>query len=102
MLTQHQIYRSEDDASSVSTLVDRGKTIAEASVPTAKNPSSKKKVKDDWDASDDDEDVEGEEEAQVEMDARTVDEMEEGFLKVYKAMTLLQKEFNEKFFAMWA
>lgn len=93
---------SDDAASSVSTLVEK-KTIAEASLTTAKTPGKKSTVKDDWDASDDD-DGSGEEEenGDAEVGARTVDEMEQGFLKVYKAMTLLQKEFNEKFFAMWA
>lgn len=102
---------SEDDASSsASTLVERGKTISEASLPPAKAPvKKKKKIKDDWDESDDDDEVEdgggndGEEAGKnAAIGARTVDEMEEGFLKVYKAMTLLQKEFNEKFYAMWA
>ena len=99
---------SEDDASSVSTLVERGKTIAEASLNTAPKTVVKKKVKDDWDESDEDEADGGGggsddgERVGAEVGARTVDEMEEGFLKVYKAMTLLQKEFNEKFFAMWA
>ena len=96
---------SDDDASSVATLVDRGKTIAPASLTPAKAPT-KKKVAESWDASGDegedgseDDDADG---PAAEVGARTVDEMEEGFLKVYKAMTLLQKEFNDKFFAMWA
>ena len=99
---------SEDDASSIaSTLVDRGKTISEASLRPAKAPA-KKKVKEEWDESDEDEAGDGsgsdweETEKNAATGARTVDEMEEGFLKVYKAMTLLQKEFNEKFYAMWA
>ena len=97
---------TDDDASSTSTLVDRGKTIAAASIATVKTPS-KKKVADSWEASDDEGDDGGENEDEdgttgADVGARTVDEMEEGFLKVYKALTLLQKEFNEKFFAMWA
>ena len=96
---------SEDDASIASTLAERGSTIAEASLNTATKPVVKKKVKDDWDESDEDEADGGGDDgdgAGAEVGARTVDEMEEGFLKVYKAMTLLQREFNEKFFAMWA
>ncbi|KAG6985331.1 alpha-glucosidase [Physcia stellaris] len=97
---------SEDDASVASTLAERGATIAEASLNTATTkPVVKKKVKDDWDESDEDEADGGGDDgdgAGAEVGARTVDEMEEGFLKVYKAMTLLQREFNEKFFAMWA
>ena len=107
MFAADTVVGTDDDASSTSTLVERGKTVASASLTAPKGTIKKKKVKDSWDSSGDESDNSGgsedeEEEAEKELGIRTVDEMEEGFLKVYKALTLLQKEFNDKFFAMWS
>ena len=97
---------TDDDASSTTTLVsERGKAVASASV-APKAPVKGKKTLDSWD--DDDEDDAEIDEAETDghegddLGTRTVDEMERGFLNIYKAFTLLKKEFDEKFHAMWA
>jgi superfamily II RNA helicase len=97
----------DDDASSTTTLVsERGKAVAAASVTTKAPSTKKKKTLDSWD--DEEEDDNDDDDAETNglgsegMETRTVDEMERGFLNVYKAFSLLKKDFDEKFHAMWA
>lgn len=106
MFAADTVVGTDDDASSTTTLVsDRGKQVAAASVAGPKSaPAKKKKTLDSWDDEDDEDD---DDEAETngdseEVGARTVDEMEKGFLNVYKAFSLLKKDFDTKFHAMWA
>ena len=97
---------TDDDASSTTTLVsERGKAVAAASVTAKTTTTKKKKTLDSWDDDEDEDDVDDAEtngHANDGVEARTVDEMEKGFLNVYKAFSLLKKDFDEKFHAMWA
>ena len=96
---------TDDDASSTTTLVsERGKAVA-AESNTSKAPAKKKKTLDSWDDEDDSDEADETEtggHGGDELGTRTVDELERGFLNVYKAFSLLKKEFDEKFHAMWA
>lgn len=96
-----------DGSSVTSTQSERGKALA--SVPVASKARTKKKVVDSWD----DEDVDDtntpeftigglDEKNAPDLNGQTVDEIEEGFLKVYKALSKLKLEFDEKFHAMFA
>ena len=110
MFAADTVVGTDDDASSTTTLVsDRGKTVAAASLTTkTPAPATKKKKKKQLDSWEDEEDEEEDDDEEMdgggneELGARTVDEMEKGFLLVYKAFSLLKKEFDEKFHAMWA
>lgn len=96
-----------DGSSVTSTQSERGKALA--SVPVASKARTKKKVVDSWD----DEDVDDnntpeftngglDEKNAPDLNGQTIDEIEEGFLKVYKALSKLKLEFDEKFHAMFA
>lgn len=97
-----------DGSSVTSTQSERGKALA--SVPTVSKARGKKKVVDSWD--DDNKNDDGDthditSEAMngnnaPDLNGQTVDEIEEGFLKVYKALSKLKVEFDEKFHAMFA
>ena len=94
-----------DGSSVTSTQSERGKALA--SVPAASKARTKKKVVDSWDDDDnanDDDDIHEivDETHGADMNNQTVDEIEEGFLKVYKAFSKLKLEFDEKFHAMFA
>ncbi|KAL8736319.1 MAG: hypothetical protein Q9181_002497 [Wetmoreana brouardii] len=105
----------EDDAFAA---VDSGYGSAASSTldgPTAKLPDRttttrpKKKVEESWET-EADKDAEDEEnawdqdaeESDDEEGPQTVKETEEGFLRIYKAFSMLKKEFDEKFRAMFA
>jgi superfamily II RNA helicase len=107
MFAADTVVGTDDDASSTTTLVsERGKAVAAASVTTKAPSTKKKKTLDSWD--DEEEDDNDDDDAETNglgsegMETRTVDEMERGFLNVYKAFSLLKKDFDEKFHAMWA
>lgn len=108
MFAADTVVGTDDDASSTTTLVsERGKQVAAASIaPKASAPARKKKALDSWEDEEEEEDDDDGAEADgswgEELGARTVDEMESGFLNVYKAFSLLKKDFDEKFHAMWA
>ena len=93
-----------DGSSVTSTQSERGKALA--SVPVASKARTKKKVVDSWDDHDnaDDDDTHNitDEKSGPDMNGQTVDEIEEGFLKVYKALSKLKLEFDDKFHAMFA
>ncbi len=97
-----------DGSSVTSTQSERGKALA--SVPTVSKARGKKKVLDSWD---DDNKNDGGDTHDItseamngnnapDLNGQTVDEIEEGFLKVYKALSKLKVEFDEKFHAMFA
>ena len=95
------------DGSSVASLQsERGKALA--LVPVASKARAKKVVEswddDDVDDNDNHEITNGDlhENGAPDMNGQTVDEIEEGFLKVYKALSKLKLEFDEKFHAMFA
>lgn len=101
---------SEDDASSTTTLVsDRGKAVAPASITSKVPAKKKKKAVESWEDEDEDENDAADDAAEANgyagddgLGSRTVEEMERGFLNVYRAFSLLKKEFDEKFHKMWA
>ena len=108
MFAGDTVVDTDDDASSTTTLVsERGKQVAEASIaPMASASSKKKKTLESWDDEDDEENDDGAADfdgnGSEGVGTRTVDEMEKGFLNIYKAFSLLKKAFDEKFHAMWA
>ena len=96
-----------DGSSVTSTQSERGKALA--SVPVASKARAKTKVAASWD----DDDINDNDTHEVtngglndknapDLNGQTVDEIEEGFLKVYKALSKLKLEFDEKFHAMFA
>ncbi len=96
-----------DGSSVASTQSERGKALA--SVPVASKARGKKKVVESWDDDDmDDNDTHDitngglDKKNAPDLNGQTVDEIEEGFLKVYKALSKLKVEFDEKFHAMFA
>ena len=95
-----------DGSSATSTQSERGKALA--SVPVASKARTKKKVVDSWDDDVDENDIHDvtnghlDEKGAPDLNGQTVDEIEEGFLKVYKALSKLKLEFDEKFHAMFA
>ena len=93
-----------DGSSATSMQSERGKALA--SVPMASKARTKEKVVDSWDddgnADDDDTHEIMDGKNGPGMNGQTVDEIEEGFLKVYKALSKLKLEFDEKFHAMFA
>jgi len=97
-----------DGSSVTSTQSERGKALA--NVPVFSKARTKK-VADAWDDNDDDVDDNNthettngglDEKNAPDLNGQTVDEIEEGFLKVYKALSKLKLEFDEKFHAMFA
>ena len=99
-----------DGSSVTSTQSERGRALA--TVPTVSKARGKKKVVDSWDDDDDNNDDDDDtydttNEGMTgnnapDLSGQTVDEIEEGFLKVYKAFSKLKLEFDEKFHAMFA
>lgn len=95
------------DGSSSNTASDRGR-VPLPTVPTS-NPNSKKKIAESWDDEDLDEvndlgSASGAIEGTILSDAnsRSVDEIEEGFLNVFLALSTLRVEFDIKFKAIFA
>lgn len=92
------------ESSSASTASDRAR-IPLPTAPTA-NPR-KKKVADSWDDDDDDngdgnEAMNGASEGDFEGTSRSIEEVEQGFLNVYRALSRLRAEFDIKFKAIFA
>ena len=94
---------------SVNATSDRGRVP----LPTASSskPVSKKKIEDSWEDEDDVDEVIDSNSASRAVDgttllddanSRSVDEIEEGFLNVYRALTKLRAEFDTKFKAIFA
>ena len=78
-----------------------------SSTAASQAKSNKKKLADSWDDdADDDDDDEEEDEDVAAAKMANLDlskaELEKGFLNIYKAMGLLTKEFNAKFYKMFA
>lgn len=78
-----------------------------SSTTASQSKSNKKKLADSWDDdADDDDDEEEEDEDVAAAKMANLDlskaELEKGFLNIYKAMGLLTKEFNTKFYKMFA
>ncbi|KAL8907144.1 MAG: hypothetical protein Q9171_005986 [Xanthocarpia ochracea] len=103
--------RDSGYGSAASSVVDDGSaTIASTTgSQSGAGKPKKKKVQDSWEVeADADAQAEEEEEAWDDGDSeedegpQTVAEMEKGFLKIYKAVSKLKKEFDEKFKAMFA
>lgn len=78
-----------------------------SSTTASQGKSKKKQLAESWDDDADDDDEEEEEEEDVaaaklaNLDLSKA-ELEKGFLNIYKAMGLLTKEFNTKFYKMFA
>ena len=94
---------TDTDSTAMSvTTADTGRTSVTTASLTSAKPKMKKKVADSWD----DSDAEGEdepEEVKASMDDEpTKEELEKGFLNVYKAMTKLRSEFDTKFRKIFA
>ena len=81
---------------------DTGRTSVTTASSTSAKPKIKKKVADSWDDSDAEEEDEPEEINAIVDDDSTKEELEKGFLNVYKAMTRLRSEFDTKFRKIFA
>ena len=92
---------TDSTAMSVAT-ANTGKTSVTTASSTSAKPKLKKKVVDSWDDSDAGEEDEPEEINTFSDDDPTEEELEQGFLNVYKAMTRLRSEFDTKFRKIFA
>lgn len=81
---------------------DTGRTSMTSASSTSSKPKPKKKVAEAWDDSDADEASELEERNGALGDDASKEELERGFLNVYKAMTKLRSEFDTKFRKIFA
>lgn len=81
---------------------DTGRTSMTSASSTSSKPKPKKKVAEAWDDSDADEASELEERNGASGDDASKEELERGFLNVYKAMTKLRSEFDTKFRKIFA
>ena len=80
---------------------DTGRSSVTTASSTSAKPKPKKKVADSWDDSDAEEEDEPKESNAALGDA-SKEELEKGFLHVYKAMTKLRSEFDAKFRKIFA
>lgn len=92
---------TESIATSVAT-ADTGRTSVTTASSTSGKPKLKKKVAESWDDSDAEEADEPEETDGALGDDPSKEELERGFLNVYKAMTKLRSEFDTKFRKIFA
>ena len=92
---------TDSTAMSIAT-ADTGRTSVTTASSTSAKPKMKKKVADSWDDSDAEEEDEPEEINTIVDDDSTKEELEKGFLNVYKAMTRLRSEFDTKFRKIFA
>ena len=81
---------------------DTGRTSVTTASSTSAKPRLKKKIADSWDDSDAEEESELEEHDTIPDDGSSKEELERGFLNVYKAMTKLRSEFDTKFRKIFA
>ena len=101
---------STTDTESVATstaTTDTGRTSVTSATSAGSKPKStpakKKKVAESWEDSDEDEDSGDQEVAdRSDGDDRSKEELERGFLNVYKAITKLRVEFDTKFRKIFA
>ena len=94
---------TDTDSTAMSTATaDTGRTSVTTASSTSAKPKMKKKVADSWDDSDAEEEDEPEEINAIVDDDSTKEELEKGFLNVYKAMTKLRSEFDTKFRKIFA
>lgn len=93
------------DTESVATstaMTDTGRTSITTASSTGSKPGKKKKITASWDDSDDDEWDEPEATSGSLGNDPSKEELERGFLNVYKAMTKLRAEFDTKFRKIFA
>ena len=82
--------------------VDTGRSSVTTASSTSGKAKMKKKVAEAWDDSDAEEAEEAEETTGALGDDPSKEELEKGFLNVYKAMTKLRSEFDTKFRKIFA
>ena len=92
---------TDNTATSVAT-ADTGRTSITTASSISVKPKRKKKVADSWDDSDAEGEDEPEEIKAIVDDDSSKEELEKGFLNVYKAMTKLRSEFDTKFRKIFA
>lgn len=92
---------TESTTNSVAT-ADTGRTSVTTASSARIKPKLKKKVADSWDDSDAEEEDEAEESKAALDNDPSKEELEKGFLNVYKAMTKLRSEFDTKFRKIFA
>lgn len=92
---------TESTTASVAT-ADTGRTSVTSATSTSAKPKPKKKVAESWDDSDAEEVDEPEETSRSLGDDASKEDLEKGFLNVYKAMTKLRSEFDTKFRKIFA
>lgn len=92
---------TESTTTSTATAETGRSSVTTASSTSAK-PKSKEKVAESWDGPDAEEVDEPEETNGALGDDRSKEELEKGFLNVYKAMTKLRSEFDTKFRKIFA
>ncbi len=93
---------TESTTNSISTAETARSSVTTASSTSAK-PKAKKKVAESWDDSDAEEADAPEEKTNGALgDDLSKEELEKGFLNVYKAMTKLRSEFDTKFRKIFA
>ena len=92
---------TESTTASTSTVDTGASSVTTASATSAK-PKIKKKVAESWDDSDAEEADEFEETDGAVGEDPSKEDMEKGFLNVYKAMTKLRGEFDTKFRKIFA
>ena len=93
---------TDTDSTAASTATaDTGRTSVTNGSSLASRPKTKKKVADSWDASEDEADDDAEAKGNEEEDL-SKEELERGFLNMYKAMKKLRFEFDTKFRKIFA
>ena len=93
---------TESTTTSVAT-VETGRSSVTTASSTSAKPKAKKKVAESWDESDAEEVDAPEEKTNGALgDDLSKEELEKGFLNVYKAMTKLRSEFDTKFRKIFA
>lgn len=92
---------TESTALSTAT-ADTGRTSVATASSTSARTKVKKKVADSWEDSDAEEESEPEEANAAVGDDASEEELERGFLNIYKAMTKLRSEFDTRFRKIFA
>ena len=95
---------SSTDTESVATstaTADTGRTSV-ATTSSSASKTKKKKVAESWDDSEDEEEIEAVTTNGTVIEDRSKQDIEKGFLNVYKAMTKLRMEFDTKFRKIFA
>ena len=85
-----------------SATADTGRTSVATASSTSARTKVKKKVADSWEDSDAEEESEPEEANAAVGDDASKEELERGFLNIYKAMTKLRSEFDTRFRKIFA